>query len=147
MNSLVADFSTHPLLPGGVLAAIIGDPQMRKVQPLDPSTLIEFNKQNTLEVTGYFQNMGMLTEKQASRIIDVDTQFVQAFKALEKNIPETAEVVECDAEAAHELARALFSVRLMAEHLEILTPSQLSYEKTPQGTIDLLEALFNAVHR
>jgi AAA+ superfamily predicted ATPase len=74
----------------------------------------------------------------------VDARFVRYYRDLVLNIPEVAEVTGCDRERVQQLARALFSARLMAEYLEILTPPQLSYEKTPQGTVDLIAALFEA---
>lgn len=147
MKNLVQDFSTHPFLPGSVLASIIGDPQMRKLQPLDHATLVGFNKQNTAEIVGHFQDFGMLDAEQASKIINCDSQFVQVYKILEPNLRETADVAECDLDATKQLARALFSARLMSEYLEILTPPQLSYEKTAHGTTDLLEALFDSFRR
>ncbi len=147
MKNLVQDFSTHPLLPGGVLASIIGDAPIRKLQPLDINSVLTFNKQNTAEIVGHFQNGAMLDEQQAAKILKCDAQFVQAFKLLSLNLPETAEVAGCDLDAAKTLARTLFSARLMSEYLEILTSPELSYEKTPQGTTDLLEALFDSFRR
>lgn len=38
----------------------------------------------------------------------------------------------------------MFSARLFSEYLEVLTPPYLSYEKTPNGTVDLLGALFDS---
>ncbi len=147
MTSLVQDFSSHPFLPGSVLASIIGDPQMRKLQPLDSATLIGFNKQNTPEIVGHFQDFGMLDGAQASKIISCDSQFVRVYKILQTHLSETADAADCNLEATQQLVRALFSARLLAEYLEILTPPQLSYEKTPHGTTDLLEALFDSFRR
>ncbi|MEO6183281.1 MAG: hypothetical protein ABIP71_09330 [Verrucomicrobiota bacterium] len=147
MNSLVQDFSTHPFLPGSVLASIIGDPPSRKLLPLDRAAHLRFNKQNTVEIVGHFQDSGMLDEQQAAKILDCDAQFVREFKLLEPNLAETAAVAGADFEAVKQLARALFSARLMAEYLEILTPPELSYEKTAQGTTDLLERLYDYFRR
>lgn len=147
MQQLVQDFTTHPLVPGSLLAALVGDPQTRALQPLDYATLIGFNKQNTLEVVSHFQNLGMMDDAQAAKIIAVDAQFVRSHQELCGLIPEIAEVTGCDPKAVAQLARALFGARLMAEYLEILTPPQMSYEKTPQGTADLLADLFDAFRR
>ena len=147
MNNLVKDFSTHLLLPGSVLAAVVGDPETRKACPLDYTALFGFNKKTTVEIVGHFQNNGMMEERDASEIVGVDTQYVSAFKILDAHLKEVTEVVGCNFDAAKQLARALFSARLMAEYLEILTPPQLSYEKTAHGTVDLLAALFESFRR
>jgi hypothetical protein len=147
MNALVKDFSTHPLVPGSLLAAVIGDPQMRKLQPLDYAALIGFNKQNTLEIVGHFQNYGFLDAAQAGKILSADQHFANTFRQLSRALDEVAEVTGCDPKSLQRLIRALFSIRLMAEYLEVLTPPELSYEKTPDGTVDLLESLFNSFRK
>ncbi|MEW6156598.1 MAG: AAA family ATPase [Verrucomicrobiota bacterium] len=147
MRTLVKDFSTHPLLPGSVLASIMGEPDMRELHVLDYPALIEFNKKGTLDVVAYFQNIGMINDEQAAKIIGTDNQFVNAFKDLVRRTPDVAVATGCEARSIEELARALLSAKLLAEHLEILTPPQLSYEKTLTGTVDLLDALFNAFRK
>lgn len=147
MNALVRDFSTHPLVPGSVLASVTGDPQMRKLQPLDYATLIGFNKQGPLEIVGHFQNLGLLDDAQAGKILAADQQLTRAYRELERALPEIAAVTGAETKALHQLARALFAGRLMAEYLEVLTPPHLSYEKSAGGTVDLLEAMFNALRR
>ncbi|MEP6662787.1 MAG: AAA family ATPase [Verrucomicrobiota bacterium] len=147
MKNLVQDFSTHPLLPGGLLASIIGDAAIRRLQPLDVNSLLTFNQQTTVEIVGHFQNGAMLEALDAEKILRCDTEFIHAFKLLSVNLPEIAEVTESNLEAAQRLARALFSARLFSEYLEILTAPQLSYEKTAHGTTDLLEALFDSFRR
>jgi stage V sporulation protein K len=144
MNILVKDFSTHALVPGSVLAAIVGDPQARKLQPLDYAAFIEFNKQTTLEIVGHFQNVTMMSTEQANKVLEADAQFVNAFKNLSGNLPEVCQVTGCDSPSAERLARSLFSAKLMAEYFEILTPPDLSYEKTADGTVDLLEDLIDS---
>ncbi len=144
MNDLIADFSTHPLVPGGLLASIVGDPQSRRSQLLDDAGLLSFNKVPTLDLVGHFQNLGLLTNEQASEIIAADNQYVTSFKDLCRRIPEVAQVTGCDKNSVEQLARALFGARLLSEYLEILTPPQLSYERTGRGTVDLLESLFDA---
>ncbi|HXT40741.1 MAG TPA: hypothetical protein VN887_12075, partial [Candidatus Angelobacter sp.] len=144
MNALVSDFSTHPLVPGGLLASIMGDPQSRRTQPLDNGDLVSFNKLSTPDVVGHFQNLGIIASDQASEIISSDNQYVTSFKELCRRIPEVAQVTDCDRKSIEQLARALFSAKLMSEFLEILTPPQLSYERTARGTVDLLESLFDS---
>src|SRR5438094_1876644 len=144
MNSLVTDSSTHPLVPGGLLASIMGDPQSRRTQPLDNAALSSFNKQPTLDIVGQFQNLGVITNEQASEIIAADNQYLTSFKELGRRIPEVAQVTDCDKKSVEQLARALFSAKLMSEYLEVLTPPQLSYERTARGTVDLLESLFDS---
>src|SRR3954471_5260431 len=143
MRELVQDFSSHPLAPGSVLGSIAGDPQARKLHPLDYPTLLKLNKQNTLETVASFQNWGMISNEQADKILSVDSQFLRLYKEVCANILEIAEVTGCDKSSVQQLARALFSARLMAEYLEILTAPQVSYEKTATGTVDLLERLFD----
>ncbi|MCI0534054.1 MAG: AAA family ATPase [Verrucomicrobiales bacterium] len=147
MRRLVTDCTTHSLLPGGVLASIMGDPAARDLQPWDYATLVCFNKKSTLDVIAHFQGLGMISEEQAAKLIGTDTQFVSAFKDLQKRIPEAAQVTLCDRDSVERLARALFSAKLLAECLEILTPPQLSYEKNSGGTVDLLEALYDAFRK
>src|SRR5688572_14840929 len=144
MNDLVSDHKTHPLIPGSLLAAVAGDPSVRQLQPLSHSDLLKYNKRTTVEVVGELQNASLMSEEQASRILAVDSQFVRSFRDLTLNIREVSDVTGCDPHSVQKLARALFSARLMSEYLEILTSPQLSYEKTSQGTVDLLAALFDA---
>jgi stage V sporulation protein K len=144
MNDLVADFKTHPLLSGGLLAAIAGDPKTRQRNPLTRSELLKYNKLTTIEIVGELQNAGLITEEQASRILNIDSQFVRYYRDLTFNIREVSDVTGCDPHSVQQLARALFSARLMSEYLEILTSPNLSYEKTSQGTVDLLAALLDA---
>src|SRR2546428_1156900 len=144
MNELSSDFSNHPLVPGGLLASIIGDPQSRRTEPLEHAALLSLNKLPMLVDGSHFQNLGVLANEQASEIGAADNQYVTAFKELCRRIPEVAQVTDCDRKSVEQLARALFSAKLTSEYLEILTPPQLSYEKTARGTVDLLEALFDS---
>src|SRR5437773_695709 len=144
MNNLVSDFATHPLMPGGLLASIIGDPQSRRTQSLDNAALVSFNKLPTLDIVSHFQNLGLISNEQVSELIAADNQYVTSFKELCRRIPEVAQVTGCDKKSVEQLARALFSAKLMSEYLEILTPPQLSYERTAGGTVDLLELLFDS---
>src|SRR5262245_26059967 len=125
MNELVTDFKTHPLLPGCVLAAIAGDPPSRRLHPFDAEALATFNKRTTVELVGDLQNANLMTAEQAGKILDVDGRFLRSFRELILLIPEVAATTGCDALAVQQLARALFSARLMSEYLEILTSPHL----------------------
>src|SRR3989440_3079913 len=144
MNNLVSDFATHPLMPGGLLASITGDTQSRRTQSLDNDALVSFNKLPTLDIVSHFQNLGLISNEQVSELIAADNQYVTSFKELCRRIPEVAQVTDCDKKPVEQLARALFSAKLMSEYLEVLTPPQLSYERTARGTVDLLESLFDS---
>jgi len=144
MTNLVSDFSTHPLVPGGLLDSVMGDPESRRAERLDNSALLSFNKLPTLDLVGHFQNAGLIANEQATEIIATDNQYVTAFRELGRRIPEVAQVTGTDRDSVEQLARALFSAKLMSEYLEILTPPQLSYERTAGGTVDLLELLFDS---
>jgi hypothetical protein len=144
MNELLSDFKTHPLIPGSLLASIAGDPAIRRIQPLTPDLLLKFNKLTSVEVVGDLQNRNLINAEQGSRLVNLDAQFVRYYRDLTLNIPEVAEVTGCDPQSVHQLARGLFSARLMSEYLEILTSPQLSYERTSHGTVDLLAALFDS---
>ena len=143
MKDLVADLKMHPLISGCLLAAIAGDPRTRQTQPLTHGDLLKFNKLTTLEIVGEMQSTGLMNEEQAERVLAIDAQFVRCFRDLSLNIREVSDVAGCDPHSVQKLARALFSARLMSEYLEILTPPQLSYQKTSEGTVDLLGALLD----
>lgn len=147
MENLVRDTAVHPLLPGAVLASIAGTPESRRRHPWDEQALAQFNKMDTLDLTAYLQQVGQMPAETASRLIDIDGQFTKHFKALLRQIPEVADTTGCSRGAVERLARALFSARFMAECLELLTPPNLSYEKTAGGTVDVLAALFDNVRR
>ncbi len=131
-------------MPGSLLASIMGDPQSRRTQSLGNAALVSFNKLPTLDIVSHFQKLGLISNEQVSELIAADNQYVISFKELCRRIPEVAQVTGCDKKSVEQLARALFSAKLMSEYLEILTPPQLSYEKTARGTVDLLEALFDS---
>jgi len=147
MKKQIRDNATHPLVPGSLLACIMGDPHSRRIQPLDPAALAGFDKTPTLDIVSHFQQLELLNDEQAAKIIDADNRFVAAFKDLARRIPEVAQVTGCDRASVEQLARALFSAKLMAEYLEIVTPPQLSYERTPGGTVDLLAELFDSFRK
>src|SRR5437879_99617 len=113
MNELVSDFARHPLVPGGLLASLMGDPRSRRTQPLDNAALLAFNKLPTLEIASHFQNLGIIANEQASEIVAADNQYVTAFRELCRRVPEVAQVTGCDKSSVEQLARALFSAKLM----------------------------------
>src|SRR5438876_9632450 len=96
VRSLVKDFATNPLVPGSVLGSIAGDPQLRKLHPLEYPALLTLNKQNTLETVSFFQSAGMIKADQAEKILTIDSDYIRAFRELCGKIPEIAEVTGCD---------------------------------------------------
>ena len=146
-GGLVSDFSTHPLLPGAVLACLMGEPRQRDPQVHGEANLAAFNKLATVDILAHFQQLGWVSDGQAAKILACETDFLGAFKKLGTRIGEIAQVTGCDADSVRRLARALFSVRLLEEHLEILTPPALSYERGSEGTVDLLERLSESFRR
>lgn len=147
MNKLVRDLKTHPLVPGCLLASVLGDPASRRLHTLDATALAPFNKQSTLDVLAHFQSLGVIEASRAERVLAVDGGYVTSFRALLKRLPEVAEVTGAEPRQMEKLLRALFASKLVSEYLEILTPAELSYEKTPKGTVDLLEELFDSFRR
>ena len=141
MKELVKEVSQNPLVPGSLLAVISGTPEMRLLRPFDCSALLEFNTRTTADVLNHLGKLGILTERQTSRILALDAQFVGYYHKVNGDIAEIAEVTGCDNHSIHRLARALFSARLFFEFLEVVVPPHLSYETTNEGTVDLLANL------
>jgi len=141
MRKLAQDFSTHPLLPGAVLACLIQNQSPTNSPAFGVNELNAFNKCALPDLISQFQAANALPDECAGKVIQADGQFLAAFRQLEKRLSEVAEVTGCDKLAASRLARALFSAQLLAEYLELLTPPQISYEKTAKGTVDLIQAL------
>jgi hypothetical protein len=147
MKAKVQDRSKPRLVPGSLLASVCGDPQSRALRPLDEGALDRLNLAGTAEVMAESERVGLVTAEQVAKVLEVDRQFHDVELAIEGSIPEVAEVTGCDVVSIQRLVRALLSARLFAEFLEILTPPQLSYEKRPAGTVDLLFELFEAFRR
>ena len=145
MNTLVKDLKTHPLIPGAILASVAGDPQLRRLRPFDSQALDKLNKRTTVEILTELQEAGLITADQADKVLNIDARHIRAFRDLTLHIPEVADAAGCDVASVQQLARALFSSRLLADYLEILTPPDLSYDKTANGTVDLLAALLDSV--
>ena len=106
-----------------------------------------FNKQNTLEVMTYFQNLSLIEPGGAERVIAVDGAYLASWRTLTGRLDELADVTGCARKPMEQLIRALYSAKLVSEYLEILTSPELSYEKTPEGTVDLLASLFDSFRR
>jgi hypothetical protein len=141
MKQAVQDTTHHPLIPGSVLASIIGDPQQRQQHRWSVEDLRNFNQMDRPALLEWFQNISLLNAEQAGRVRLADLEFVEGFEALLLRIPEISKVVGAEELSVRRLARSLFAARLLAEFLEILTPPSLSYEKTGEGTVDLLAEL------
>src|SRR5205814_8814963 len=95
MNNLVSDFATHPLMPGSLLASIMGDPQSRRTQSLDNAALVSFNKLPTLDIVSHCQNLCLISNEQACELIAADKQYGTSCKELCRRIPEVAHVTGC----------------------------------------------------
>jgi SpoVK/Ycf46/Vps4 family AAA+-type ATPase len=145
MKELVKDFAVNPLLPGAVLACIVGDAKQREAHgAYNASSLAAFNRTATADLAAHFVAHGMLRKDQADKIISTDAEYQAAWRDLQRRVPEVAQVTGCVKDSVTQLARALISARVFSEHLEVLTPPHLSYEKSSKGTVDLLEKLSEA---
>jgi hypothetical protein len=141
MNPLVSEFKFHPILPGAVLASLIGDPQSRQLFLVDQETLAVFNRQSTKEILEAFEVNSLLQPAQRSRVESIDSAYVKAFTDLEKALPEICDVTGCEPDPTRRLARNLYGFRLLYDHLECLVPAQYTYERQGSVTVDLLEGL------
>ena len=83
----------------------------------------------------------------AERVIAVDGAYLASWRTLTGRLDELADVTGCARKPMEQLIRALYSAKLVSEYLEILTSPELSYEKTPEGTVDLLASLFDSFRR
>ncbi len=141
MKNLVKDFSNHSLVPGCVLISISGTPESRRQQPFTHDELIAFNQMPAEEIIQWMFDNHIITEDQSNRLKHIENRFLGTFKKLEQKIPEIAQVTNAEEISVKQLARTLFSCRLLWEYMEVLIPPELSYEKTPEGTHDLLQNL------
>ncbi|MBT5928297.1 MAG: AAA family ATPase [Verrucomicrobia bacterium] len=141
MKHLVKDFSHHTLVPGSILVSISGTPKSRREHPFDHAELAAFNQMPTDEIIQWMADNGIITEDQSNRLKHVENKFLSTFKKLELKIPEISQVTHSEEISVKQLARTLFSCRLLWEYMEVLIPPELSYEKTPEGTNDLLQNL------
>ena len=120
---------------------MMGTPEQRRAHRLTREELAALNEISTPEIIAQFQQLGQLNDDQAARLVGVDSQYISVFQELLRRIPEVAQVSRSHQGSLEQLCRALLAARLLTEYLEILVPPHLSYDKTPQGTVDLLEAL------
>jgi SpoVK/Ycf46/Vps4 family AAA+-type ATPase len=141
MKNLVKDFSNHTLVPGSVLISISGTPKSRRNQPYDHAELTAFNQMSTDELIHWMTDNQIINEDQSNRLKQIENRFLSTFAKLEQKIPEIALVTSAEEISVKQLARTLFSSRLLWEYMEVLIPPELSYEKTPSGTDDLLHGL------
>jgi len=147
VKDLVRDHRHHPLVPGALLASMTGSPEQRRAHLLTHEELAALNESSTPELIAQFQQAGQLSDDQAARLLGVDNQYVEVFQKLLRRLPEVAQVTGSHQGSLEQLARALLAARLLTEYLEILVPPHLSYDKTPQGTVDLLETLLESFRR
>ena len=147
MKNLVKDFSHHTLVPGSVLISISGTPASRREHPFDFAELTAFNQMSTDEILQWMLENGVASEDQVNRLKHVEDRFLKAFKKLEQKIPEIAQVTNAEEISVKQLARTMFSCRMLWEYMEVLIPPELSYEKTAEGTNDLLQSLSDLFRR
>lgn len=141
LRQVASDYSKHPLLPGAVLVCISGDGQTRRLSQFTADDLAEYNRLTVKEIVAHLRQSGVLGEEQGTDLLQLDADYRQWHKYVQEQIPEVCRITECHQESVSRLQRALFSAKLLAEFLEILTPPQVSFEKTSQGTTDLLASL------
>ncbi len=141
MKNLVKDFSHHTLIPGSVLVSLAGTPSSRREFPIQYEALATANQRTTADNLKWLSESGLLHEDQLNRLQHIEERFLQSFKKLEQKIPEIAQVTNAEEISVKQLARTLFAGRLLWEYMEVLIPPELSYEKTPEGTQDLLQDL------
>ncbi|MFM1942684.1 MAG: hypothetical protein RI897_1666 [Verrucomicrobiota bacterium] len=147
MKELVRDHRVHPLVPGAVLASIIGTPDSRRAAPLSQPELAGINQLQTHAIIEKFQQTGLLADDQAARLLGIDHQYTITHQQLLTKIPEVADVTTAHQASLEQLTRALLASRLITEYLEILVPPHLSYDRTPQGTVDLIQNILDAFRR
>jgi stage V sporulation protein K len=146
-SRVFADTGAHPLVPTAVLACLLARGPSRPGAPASPAEGEALNRRPWLEVVQQFQASGAISEDTATRLIDVDCALVRRIGELRRSIPEVALVTGCHELSVERLARALFAFRLLGDYLEITTPPNMTYERTPQGTLDVLGAFTNTFRR
>ncbi len=141
MSLSLIECSVHPLVPGGLLAAMLASTDPVSPREVAVTDLEAFSRLPLAEVIKYFVTAGRLTAEDSKNLLAVEEQYSRIFRSLEKRIPDLANVTGCDAKWIRQLAANLFSARLLAEFLEIVAAPQISFERNATGTVDLLEAL------
>ena len=120
---------------------------MEHPAPSTPAEAEAANRRPWLEVVQEAQRTRALSADAGTRLVEVDCEFVRRYDQLGGMLAEVAEVTGCHELSVARLARALFAFRLLGDYLEVLTPAELTYERTPQGTVDLLGAFTMAYRR
>lgn len=146
-SRVFADTTHHPLVPIAVLAALLARGAGRTLAPHSPVEAEALNGRPWLEVVQQFQNAGSIADETIARLIEADCEFVRRYEELRRSLPEVSAVTGCNELSVERLARSLFAFRLVADYLEILTPPQITYERTGQGTVDLLAGFTLAFRR
>ena len=113
MKNLVKDFSNHTLVPGSVLISISGTPKSRRNQPYDHAELTAFNQMSTDELIHWMTDNQIINEDQSNRLKQIENRFLSTFAKLEQKIPEIALVTSAEEISVKQLARTLFSSRLL----------------------------------
>ncbi|MCC7376467.1 MAG: AAA family ATPase [Verrucomicrobiales bacterium] len=146
-SRVLADASGHPLVPTVVLASLLARGGALPWRLDSPAEADAVNRRPWLEVLQACQSARLISEENSTRLIDVDCAFVRRFEELRRSLPEVADVTQCDELSIERMARALFGFRLLADYLEILVQPHLTYERTGQGTVDLLGGFTLAFRR
>ena len=147
MKQLVTDYTFHPLIPGAVLAALVSPPSDEAPSRSWYELLHACNRRDREQLYPWLVSQGWLSEANAQRLHAVETEFVGVFERIEIKIPELAQVTQTDEMAIKQLARSLTAARLLWEWMEVQIPPQKSFEKTDQGTRDLIQDLINQFRR
>ncbi|MGE3311868.1 MAG: AAA family ATPase [Limisphaerales bacterium] len=144
---VIADTGSHPLVPTAVLACLLARGSKTLAPPASPAEAETLNRRAWLEVVQEYHGASGGYEDSMTRLVETDCEYVRRFEELRRQLPEVAAVTGCHELSIERLARALFAFRLLAEYLEILTPAQITYERSAQGTVDLLAAFTQAFRR
>jgi stage V sporulation protein K len=146
-SRVLADTTGHPLVPTVVLASLLARTSAQPWRLDSPADVEAVNRRPWLEVLQRCQAAGLVNDENSTRLIDVDCAMVRRFEELRRAVPEVAHVTQCDEMSVERLARALFGFRLLADYLEVLVQPHLTYERTGQGTVDLLGGFTQAFRR
>ncbi|MBL9126244.1 MAG: AAA family ATPase, partial [Verrucomicrobiales bacterium] len=146
-SRVIADTTSHTLVPVAVLACLLSRGSDGVPPPGSPAEGEALNRRAWLDVVQQYRRAGSAYEESVTRLVETDCEYVRRFGELRRYIPEVAEVTACHELSIERLARALFAFRLLGDYLEILTPPQMTYERTAQGTVDILAGFTQAFRR
>ncbi len=144
---VIADTGSHPLVPSAVLACLLARGSTSVPPPATPAEAEALNRRAWLDVVQEYHRASGAYEDSMTRLVETDCEYVRRFEELRRQLPEVASVTACHELSIERLARALFGFRLLGEYLEILTPPQMTYERTAQGTVDILAGFTQAFRR